>query len=37
MALIGFGDDNEVVAFVAENLDGWTQMAGALEWPARHV
>jgi tetratricopeptide (TPR) repeat protein len=34
---IGFGDENEAIAYVAENLEGWKRTPGALAWLARHV
>ena len=35
--LIGLGDQNEAIAYVADNLDGWQHTPGALEWLALHV
>jgi tetratricopeptide (TPR) repeat protein len=29
---VGFGDENEAVAYVADNLAGWHQTPGALDW-----
>ncbi len=34
---IGFDDDSEAIAYVAEGLDGWKHTAGALEWLALRV
>ncbi len=29
---IGFGDEDEAVAYVSDNMDVWKQTPGALEW-----
>jgi len=33
-AYIGFGDENEAVAYVSESFEGWRQSEGALAWLA---
>lgn len=34
---IGFGDENEAVAYAAEAIEGWRKTPGALDWLSNHL